>query len=245
MENNIWVFILIGFIAQVIDGSIGMAYGVFSNTMLLSFGISPVASSASIHMAEVFTTGTSAISHSYFKNVNWGLVKRLIIPGMIGGVIGVYFLSNINTEIIKPIVAIYLMLMGLRIIYRVINHKYYRERKGWLIPLGFVGGTMDAIGGGGWGPIVTTTLTARGGTPRYVIGSVNTSEFFVTLAESVAFSFTIGFVNWKIIVGLIIGGVMASWFAAWLCSRIPPRILMGIVGIVIVILSIRTIILIF
>jgi hypothetical protein len=242
MDTNIFIFILVGFIAQTIDGALGMAYGVSSNTFLLSIGIPPAAASASVHMAEVVTTGVSGFSHWKLGNIDRTLIKRLLIPGVIGGVLGAYILTTIPGDVIKPYISAYLLLMGLVIIYRTLSsNPKIREVTTHLVPLGFIGGFLDAVGGGGWGPVVTSTLVMRGKHPRYAIGSVNTSEFFVTLAESITFILTIGILHWQIVLGLLIGGVIAAPLAAVLCKHLPVRVLTGAVGLLITILSIRTI----
>lgn len=248
MDLNILVFILVGFIAQLIDGALGMAYGVSSNTFLLSIGIPPAAASASVHMAEVVTTGVSGFSHWRMENLDKSLIKRLILPGVLGGVTGAYVLTSIPSDVIKPIVSTYLLIMGFVILYKALKlGQTVKDAPQYISILGLIGGFFDAIGGGGWGPIVTTSLIARGTHPRYTIGSVNFSEFFVTFAESITFilalrmSFFADF--WMIIAGLLIGGVIAAPLAAVVCKKLPPRILMAMVGILIIGLSIRTIIL--
>jgi uncharacterized membrane protein YfcA len=243
MEHNIIFFIVVGFIAQTIDGAMGMAYGVSANTILLSIGVTPAAASASLHFAEIFTTAVSGISHIKLGNVSKSLIKKLLIPGIIGGVLGAYLLSSIDGNTIKPFVSTYLLVVGLVILVRAFRTYEEKRVTTKLFPLGLIGGFFDAVGGGGWGPIVTSTLIARGNHPRYSIGSVNTAEFFVTLFESFTFFITIGFIHWKIIEGLIIGGVLAAPMAAYLCKKIHPRILMFLVGLLITGLSIRTIIL--
>jgi len=245
MHLNILLYILVGFIAQMIDGALGMAYGVSSNTFLLSLGIPPAAASASVHMAEVVTTGISGFSHWKLGNVDWKLVRRLLIPGMIGGVVGAYLLTSIDGNIIKPYIAAYLLFMGGVIIYKAFTmqprHKpddYHGPRVSWL---GLLGGFCDAIGGGGWGPVVTSTLVAGGKHPRTTIGSVNFSEFFITFSESITFVLALSFGQyWKIILGLLIGGAIAAPLAALLSQKLPLKTLMIVVGILISLLSIRT-----
>ncbi len=242
MELSIFIYILVGFIAQMIDGALGMAYGVSSNTFLLSVGIPPAAASASVHMAEVFTTGVSGISHWRLGNIDKDLIKRLLIPGVIGGVLGAYILSSIPGEVIKPFVSAYLMIMGGVILVKALRkNQEINHVTSHIVPLGLAGGFFDAIGGGGWGPIVTTTLVARGNHPRFTIGSVNFTEFFVTFAQSVTFILTIGLEFWKVILGLLIGGVLAAPLAAWAVKRLPKRLLMACVGVLIILLSLRTI----
>jgi uncharacterized membrane protein YfcA len=239
--DHVATFIVVGFIAQMIDGTLGMAYGVSATTFLLAAGVSPAVASASVHAAEVITTGVSGLSHWSSGNVSGYLVKRLVIPGMIGAVVGAYILASLPGERIKPLVAAYLGVMGLFIVWkgmrRVMVHKEVRSH---LIPLGLSGGFLDAIGGGGWGPIVVSTLVARGNHPRYSIGSVNFAEFFVSAAASATFVVTIGLSFWTAIVGLAIGGGIAAPIAAQLTKRVPTRRLMITVGILIIALSART-----
>jgi len=246
MDSNILLFIIVGFAAQMIDGALGMAYGVSSNTFLLSLGIPPAAASASVHMAEVVTTGISGVSHWRLGNVDWKLVRRLLIPGVIGGVIGAYVLTSIDGDIIKPYIAAYLLIMGGVIIYKaftMIPRKKPDQYHGPNISiLGFIGGFCDAVGGGGWGPVVTSTLVARGKNPLMTIGSVNFTEFFVALGQSILFIIALSFGEYlKIILGLLIGGAIAAPIAARLAQKLPAKTLMIIVGIVIILLSLRTI----
>jgi uncharacterized membrane protein YfcA len=246
MELGFLVYVLVGFLAQMIDGALGMAYGVSSNTFLLSIGIPPAAASASVHMAEVVTTGISGIAHWRLGNIDWKLVKRLLIPGVIGGVTGAYLLTAVPGNVIKPFISAYLLIMGGVIIYKAFNLQEFKpkEHGARVSVLGLVGGFFDAVGGGGWGPIVTTTLVARGKEPRLAVGSVNFSEFFVTFSESVMFVFTLAFADyWKIILGLLIGGAVAAPIAAILAKKLPVKALMILVGFVIILLSIRTILL--
>jgi len=235
------LYIIVGFIAQMIDGSLGMAYGVSSTTFLLSMGIPPVTASASVHTAEIFASGVSGLAHLKFGNVDRNLLRKLLIPGVIGGVVGAFVLTSVPGKTIKPFVALYLLIMGLVILLKAFKRIEERKVKTRLFPLGIGGGFFDAIGGGGWGPIVTATLIARGHNPRFSIGSVNLAEFFVTVAEVATFLAIIGLVHREIIVGLIIGGIIAAPLAAYICKRLPSRVLMIIVGALIVLLSIRTI----
>lgn len=242
---NIFAFVLVGFVAQIIDGALGMAYGVSSNTFLLSLGLPPASASASVHMAEVFTTGISGISHWKLKNIDTNLAKRLLIPGILGGVTGAYILTSLDGNLLKPWISAYLLVMGVIILVKALNGvKKNQEEVKHVSLLGLVGGFFDAIGGGGWGPVVTTTLVARGNNVRVSIGTVNFSEFFVTLAQSITFVLTLRFADyWQIILGLLFGGVLAAPLAAYITRRLPHKILMVMVGIVIILLSIRTILL--
>lgn len=238
--TQIILFTVVGFLAQLIDGSLGMGYKVSSTTFLLSFGIPPVLASASVHTAGVFTSTSSALAHIRFGNVQRDLVRRLAIPGVIGGVIGAVILTSIPAEIIKPGIAIYLMLMGIVIIYKALRQASIIPTASSLTPLALAGGFFDAIGGGGWGPIVTSTLLARGGNPRFVIGSVNTAEFFVTLLQALTFFLVLGEVHTNALIGLIVGGVIAAPAAAYISKNLAARRLMFLVGIVIIVLSLRT-----
>jgi len=244
MDSNlsILVFILVGFIAQMIDGALGMAYGVSSNSFLLGIGVPPAAASASVHMAEVVTTAISGLSHWRLGNLDRTLIKSLLLPGALGAVVGAYILTNAPGDLLKPFIAIYLLIMGVVIMAKGLKGEHKEQKVvSHISVLGIIGGFFDAIGGGGWGPIVTSTLVARGSNPRLAIGSVNFSEFFITFAQSVVFVFTLQFgVYWKVILGLLIGGAVAAPLAAFVTKRLPVRRLMLSVGVLIILLSIRT-----
>jgi uncharacterized membrane protein YfcA len=247
MFEDVLLYAVIGFAAQMIDGCLGMAYGVSSNTFLLSLGLPPAAASASVHIAEVGTTAVSGISHLLLKNVDRKLILSLVFTGVLGGAAGAYLLSRLDPTYLKPAISLYLLIMGGRILWKAFRRGRDEEsekreyRPAFLAGLGLVGGFFDAVGGGGWGPIVTTTLIANGEQPRYVIGSVNTSEFFVTVAQAATFITIMGIEYWRIIIGLLVGGVVAAPLAAWLCKKIPAKALMIVVGVVIIGLSVRTI----
>ena len=245
MDLSILLYVLVGFIAQIIDGALGMAYGVSSNTFLISLGLPPAAASASVHMAEVVTTGISGTAHWRLGNIDWNLVKRLLIPGVIGGIGGAYLLTSIDGDVLKPYISAYLLIMGAFILYKAFNqngHVNDGTHTARVSVLGLIGGFCDAIGGGGWGPVVTTTLVARGKNPRLTIGSVNFSEFFVTFAQSVIFVLTLSFSQyWQIILGLLVGGAIAAPLAARVTRTLPLKGLMIMVGTLIILLSIRTI----
>ncbi|MDI6772781.1 MAG: sulfite exporter TauE/SafE family protein [bacterium] len=238
--EQIAAYIVVGFIAQMIDGTLGMAYGVTATSFLLTLGMPPAIASASVHAAEVVTTWLSGLSHARFGNVDGHLVKRLVIPGVIGAVSGAYILASVPGMTIKPFVAAYLLVMGLVILLKALRKAAQGEVRTRLVPLGLIGGFLDAVGGGGWGPIVTSTLVARGNDPRFTIGSVNFAEFFVTLSASATFVLTIGLSYWHAIIGLAIGGAIAAPFAAYTCKKAPTRVLMLLVGVLIIGLSIRT-----
>lgn len=243
MDLSIFVFIIFGFIAQMIDGSLGMAYGVSANSFLLTVGLSPAVASASVHASEIVTTLVSGISHWKFGNIDQRMFLRLLIPGVIGGALGAYILTALDGNLIKPYISIYLLIMGIRILYKAFKPTAEHDKEpksGLLVALGLAGGACDAIGGGGWGPVVTSTLISTGHSPRKTIGSVNFSEFFVTLAESLVFILTIGLTNWKIISGLLIGGVIAAPLGAMVTKKLPTKLIMIIVGSLIIFLQLRT-----
>ena len=245
VDSSILYYILGGFIAQMIDGALGMAYGVTATTFLLSVGITPAAASASVHASEVFTSGVSGYMHLKFGNVNSKLFKTLVIPGVIGAILGAYVLSSLEeyAGYIKPIVSIYTLFLGAIIIRKALikrQEKRQLKKVGWLA---LFGGYLDSIGGGGWGPIVSSTLIASGRHPKYTIGSVNLTEFFVSLASSITFFTVIGLGYLDVIIGLILGGVIAAPIAARLANKLPVKSMMILVGIVIIIVSLRQIIL--
>ena len=230
-------FVLIGLVAQLIDGALGMAYGVTSSSLLIGFGHSPAMASASIHVAEVFTTGASWASHVYNGNVKKRLLWRLALPGIVGAIIGASVLSLVPGEAIKPWVSLYLLLMGLWILARVWRRQAARPKVRGVTPLGLVGGFLDAIGGGGWGSLTTTQLIAQGVPPRYAIGTVHAAEFFVSLAASVILVAVLGIQHWQIVLGLLVGGLIAAPFAAYLVKILPANVLMIAVGVLVVSLS--------
>ena len=235
------ICVLCGFLAQLIDGTLGMAYGVSSSTLLRAMGQSSAMASFCTHTAEIFTTLASGVSHFTMKNIDRSLLIRLIVPGVIGGVTGAYLLTGLDDSVISPVVSVYLIIMGAVIFAKAFKKPKKQPRKigKAVYPLALIGGFSDSIGGGGWGPVVTSTLVAADYDVRTTIGSVNTAEFFVTLAESAAFFLTIGSLGDALpaTVGLILGGVAASPIAAWLCRKIPVKPLIAIVGAVIVVLN--------
>ena len=231
------IFAFIGFLAQLIDGSLGMAYGVTSTSLLLAFSISPAIASASVHLSEVVTTAASGVSHIKFGNVDKKMVYRLIIPGAIGAFLGATFLSNIPGHLVKPYVSLFLLLLGVYVMTRFLFvFKANEERKETplsvkqAVPLGLIAGFFDATGGGGWGPIATPVLLSKKGmTARKVIGTVDTSEFAIAISATLGFFISLGWesVNWTWVFALMIGGVIAAPIAAWLV-RIVPAHLMGV-----------------
>jgi uncharacterized membrane protein YfcA len=236
--NDLWPFILVGFGAQIVDGALGMAYGVISSTLLLALGLSPSRASASVHAAETFTTGVSAISHILHRNVDWKLFARLLVPGIIGGVAGAYLLSNIDGNVIKPFIQIYLLGIGIYLVWRGFRTPPKHQNPRLVAPLGLVGGFMDATGGGGWGPVVTSNLLIQGSSPRHTIGTVNSVEFFLTLSISITFLFHMGWETFTTYtLGLLIGGVVAAPFGAMLARHVAPRILLTSVGVILTLTS--------
>jgi len=236
--GDFFILMAIGFGAQIIDGALGMAFGVISTTALLTVGVAPAQASAIVHTAEVFTTGASAASHIYHRNVDWRLVIRLGVAGVIGAVLGAWILSNVDAAVVRPFVAMYLGIMGIAILIKVWNVPKPRDAPArWLPPIGFIAGFLDASGGGGWGPVSTTTLIGSGHAPRTTVGSVNATEFFVTIAAATTFFVELGVAPWKELVALILGGVCAAPFGGYVVKRISPRMLMILVGSLIVALS--------
>jgi len=221
-----------------------MAYGVTCSTFLLALGIAPAMISYSVKVSEIFTTGASGISHIFHENVNRTLCLELAIPGVVGGVTGAYLLSNFDGAKFKPWISAYLILMGGYIFWRS-NHKPIAvdTKATHAIPLALTGGFLDAVGGGGWGPVVASTLLAKGHPPRYVIGSVNMAEFFVTLTQALTFFFFLKLENLPIIAGLILGGMIAAPFAAKLCKILPAKTMMRLVGVLLILVSTRTLLL--
>ncbi|MFO6448123.1 sulfite exporter TauE/SafE family protein [Erythrobacter sp. NE805] len=237
---DILPFILIGFAAQMIDGALGMAFGVTTQTLLVSaMGVPPASASASVHLVEFFTTGASGLSHMWQRNVDWGLFRRLVPFGVLGGVTGAYILSNIDASAARPFVMLYLTGIGFYLLWRAIRMLKPRlEDPRYTSPLAAIGGFLDAAGGGGWGPVVTSNLLIQGGDPRKVIGTVNTAEFLLTTSISLTFLLTLGPAAFTLItVGLIIGGVIAAPFGAILVSRINPRLLLFGVSLVLIVTS--------
>ena len=238
MDLQLITFIGIGFFAQLIDGALGMAFGVIASTTLIATGAPPAIASAAIHAAEIVTTAVSGASHIWNRNVDRGLFLRLVIAGVIGGIIGAYILTSLPESVIKPIVTIYLACMAALIIARVAGWEFKR----WQPPapvVGASGGFLDAVGGGGWGPIVASTLIATGDNPRRTVGSVNLAEFFVTVAISATFFTQLDLSRYgKIVLGLIIGGVLAAPLAGYLLRVLSTRVALILIGAVVTILSV-------
>jgi uncharacterized membrane protein YfcA len=231
-------FIAIGFAAQMVDGALGMAFGQISSALLISIGVPPAAASAGVHTAETFTTAVSGISHVAHRNVDWNLFLRIVIPGVIGGVAGAYLLTQIDADVARPVVLIYLTLLGTYLFYRGVMHRHTERRPRIVEPLGLFGGFMDAAGGGGWGAIVTSNLLVQGSNPRRTIGTVNTAEFFLTVTISATFILALGWEAFTVAtVGLLIGGVAAAPFGAWIAKRVNPDLLLTFVGAIVTLTS--------
>lgn len=228
----------IGFVAQLIDGALGMAFGVISTSAMLTMGVPVAQASAVVHTAEVFTTAASAASHIAHRNVDWKLVARLGVGGVIGAILGAWVLSNIDATAARPFVAGYLLLLGIFILVKAARKIPKADAPPAMAPpLGLVGGFLDASGGGGWGPMVASTLIGSGQAPRQAVGSVNTTEFFVTVAAATTFFVELGVAPWQELVALIVGGVIAAPFGGWAVKKLPARVLMTMVGILVVSLS--------
>ena len=233
-----WSALAVGFLAQAIDGALGMAYGITATTFLLSSGASPAAASASVHIAEVFTTGMSGISHAKLGNVNKSLFLRLLLPGIIGAVLGAVLITQFDGKLLKPFISAYLLLMGLYILSKAYRHVVKRKAPRHIAKLALFGGFVDAAGGGGWGPVVTSSLIGSGSDPRTTIGSVNFAEFFLTIASATSFILLAGEPNtWTLVAGLVLGGLFAAPFAALLCARLSAKTLLTMVGCLITFIS--------
>ncbi|CAH2398224.1 sulfite exporter TauE/SafE family protein [Mesorhizobium escarrei] len=242
------LFAIVGFLAQAVDGALGMAYGAISSTVLLSFGVPPAQASAAVHAAEVFTTAASGTAHHYHRNIDWKLFWRLAPFGILGGCLGAFVLTSFDGDIVKPYVTTYLAVIGLWLFLRSFRKIPSNPVPTRLVaPLGTVGGFLDAAGGGGWGPMVVTGLLGAGAPPRYVIGTVNAAEFLITLAVSVTFIVALVSGHWQeagalsthasSVLGLIVGGIVAATLAGWVLKAIAERTLLRLVGCLIMLLA--------
>jgi uncharacterized membrane protein YfcA len=241
MDGDFFLLIGIGFAAQMIDGTLGMAFGVISTTALLSMGLPPAQASALVHTAEIFTTSASAASHIYHRNVDWRLVWRLGVAGVAGvagAVLGAWVLSNVDATAVRPVIFAYLLIIGVYILVRAARVPPRRDAPAiWTAPVGFIAGFLDASGGGGWGPVATTTMVGSGHAPRISVGSVNTTEFFVTTAAATTFFIELGASPLQNLIPLIIGGLIAAPLGGWAVKHIPARALMIAVGVLVVAIS--------
>lgn len=241
---------LVGLGAQLVDGSLGMAYGVTSTTLLLAIGTNPAAASATVHLAEIGTTLASGASHWKFGNVDWRVVLKIGIPGAVGAFAGATFLSSLDTSVAAPVMSLILLTLGVYVLVRFTVKGLRKDRLGhplrsrFLAPLGLVAGFVDSTGGGGWGPVGTPAILASGRLePRKVVGSIDTSEFLVSVAASLGFLLALGSedIDFAWVVALLAGGLVAAPIAAWLVRHVPPRVLGSAVGGVIVLTNTRTI----
>lgn len=236
--RDFWTAVMVGFFAQVVDGALGMAYGVTATSFLLATGATPGVASASVHIAEIFTTGVSGISHVKFGNVNKTLFIRLLVPGILGGILGAVLVTQVDGAMFKPYISAYLLLLGIYILSKAFHPLRLRENAPRHVgKLALFGGFVDAAGGGGWGPVVTSTLVSSGNDPRTTIGSVNFAEFFLTLTGAAVFTLLMETNTWPIIVGLVFGGLFAAPFAAVLCKKLHARTLLILVGVLIISIS--------
>ncbi len=232
-------FIAVGFAAQLVDGALGMAFGVISNTLLVGvLGVPPALASQRVHVVECFTTGVSGISHLLHRNIDARLFTRLLIPGVIGGVLGAYLLSNLDASIVKPFVLMYLSGIGIYLLCRGIMYPPKLKEAKMVAPLGLIGGFLDAAGGGGWGPVVTSNLLIQGADPRKVVGTVSAVEFFLTITISAAFIFHLGVADLAgATLGLLIGGLLAAPLGAWAAKHFPAKQMLILVGTVLTLTS--------
>jgi uncharacterized membrane protein YfcA len=232
------ILVAAGFLAQLIDGALGMAYGTITTLTLLGLGTPPATASAAVHLAEIATCGASGLSHLWFKNVDKGLVLRLVPAGIIGVVIGATFLSHVDGRTVRPYIAGYLGFLGILILVRAWEHPEPRESSNDVLatPVGFVGGLLDSMGGG-WGPIVTSTLVGRGHPPRFTVGSVNLSQTLVAMAASATFFTFLGMSHLPTVAALVLGGVLAAPFGGYMARTMPPRIFITLVGILVLMLA--------
>ena len=237
LADGFWWFVLVGLGAQLVDGALGMAFGLVSSSILLSLGLPPAAVSASVHTAEVFTTGASGVSHLALGNVDKRLFLRLALTGMAGGVLGAYVLTQLPGDLVRPFIYGYLLLLALLILLRAIGRLVPRQEVKRVPVLGFFAGLLDASGGGGWGPVATATLLARGGKARTTIGTVNAAEFLVTLAISVTFLLTLGLQHLDIVLGLLVGGMVAAPLAAVFVKYVNERWVLLAVGVLVFAIS--------
>ena len=248
-EERLWdlsilQYVLVGFLAQLVDGALGMAYGVSCTTFLLQLGVPPRVASASVHTAEVFTTGASGMAHLRFRNLDKPLFLKLAITGSIGSVLGAWLLADVlEGGWVRLAVAAYLLVMGTLILSKAVRKSVTADRPvrraGWL---GLIGGFLDATGGGGWGPIVTSHILGYGKDPHRTIGTVNTAEFFVTFFGTGVFLFFVGMESWRVVAGLVLGGVLAAPWGAWMASRLERRTMLVLIGTTVTLLSLMTLI---
>lgn len=249
INPTLYIFLIIGFSAQLIDGALGMGFGMVSTAGMLGFGINTATISSSVHTAEVFSSAASGIAHHKNGNIDKKIFLALLIPGVIGSIIGVILLivvSNFNDDVIRIVVATYTLLLGIRLLYLFYKRQRPSTEMFWkntpkIKPLALVGGFLDSFGGGGWGPVVTSTLLSRGHESKYVIGSINSAEFFIALASSLTFFVALGLNHWDIVLALMAGGVAAAPIAAKITNRVKANALLLLVGLLVIVWSLYTV----
>jgi uncharacterized membrane protein YfcA len=239
LSPEFWPLVLVGFAAQLIDGALGMAYGISASAFLTTMGHPPAFVSATVHAAEVVTTGASGLSHAWFKNLDRQIFFKLVLPGMVGGALGAWLLGTLDGDLLKPFVWTYLLLTGVLLLRRASRSSEPQLARAPSHALGGIAGFLDAVGGGGWGTVTTPTLIARGVPPRYAIGTTNAAEFFVTLTISITFLFTFDWRRFDLVVALLGGGVIAAPLGAWIAKHVPPRLAMTGIGLLVVGLAIN------
>jgi uncharacterized membrane protein YfcA len=235
--------LLFGAVAALIDGSLGMAYGVTGTAFLLGYGISPVEAVAYIHIAEIFVSGSSGLNHWKIGNIDTKLFKKLLVPGIIGAILGALIIAKVKIPYLSIVISIYLLFMGIFLIAKAYSKikLQLKQKISVVIPLAVTGGFVDGAGGGGWGPVVTTSLLGGKMEPKKIIGTVNASEFFINLASAVSLLFLVKVTDWEALAGLIIGGFLVAPYAARVTSKMSEKMILTIVGCLITILSIRKI----
>lgn len=243
LSPEFWPLVLVGFAAQLIDGALGMAYGVSASAFLTTMGHPPAFVSATVHAAEVVTTGASGLSHAWFKNLDRKIFFKLVLPGMVGGALGAWLLGTLDGDLLKPFVWTYLLLTGILLLRRASRPSEPQLARAPSHALGGIAGFLDAVGGGGWGTVTTPTLIARGVPPRYAIGTANAAEFFVTLTISITFLFTFDWRRFDLVIALLGGGVLAAPLGALIAKHVAPRLAMLAIGLLVVGLAINGLVL--
>jgi uncharacterized protein len=237
---ELFLFAFIGFFAQIVDSSIGMAFGTLSSTLLLTFGFPPQALSATVHTAEIFSGGTSAFAHYRLKNIDWDLLKRLSFPAITGAIIGSFLIIYFPGDILKPFISGYFVVVGLIIIAKALQLFNIRPINLRVALIGFLGGFFDAFGGAGWGEFVSSGLILRGQNVQTAVGSLNAVEFLITTAISIVFMASTDVLEWQSVAALALGGMIAAPIGAWVCKRAPTKWLMLMVGVVVSLLGLKS-----
>jgi hypothetical protein len=240
-----YYFLAAGFVFALIDGAIGMSYGVTSTSFSLAMGVRPASASMGVHLSEIMSNGIAGWMHYRMGNINWKLFKLLLIPGIIGAVAGAYLLSSLEhySQYTKPVVSLYTLILGIVILSKAFKRKPVKssEKIKRISLLGLGGGFIDAVGGGGWGSIVLSTLIAGGRHPRFSLGTVKLSRFFIALMSSITFIAMLSSNHWEAVAGLVIGSAIASPVAAKISNRISAKAIMIAVGVIVILISIKSI----